>query len=485
MSLVNSRNTELENTELDGLYLYGSGEQDHLSPLKENEKYEELFETKIPLKIPLHFISPHEKIKLIKCGQMFTMILSTQGNVYTFGCADNGGIGHEDSISAKKVNIDFKPIGISGGDCHGLAYNENFLAFWGQFRNSQGNIGDPCIDIKYFNKSDINNETFTKVISGTNHVLILTEEKNIFAFGNKEFGQRGIDPNTNINHLSINKINENNVDDIFTGDEHSFLIKYYNNNQIVKSWGLNTKGQLGIGTSSLDNNSDMNIFIPTKIDFPENLKIKKITGGSGTSICLTEDNRVFIWGGNDDNLLGLNDNEVVINKPKELIFFNPNSNPQNEVNEIIATFQSFYARNTNNNKVYSWGSGDSFILGNKKERAEKKPYLIDNKFFKNLKISNLDLGCSHVAVVLTKDERLYNHYKNESIKKEKIDEIIYQDKNNKPIKRKSDNYYEENNNSINKNEENFIKLKKYEIREEYITLNVKDRPKTKSKLFKI
>ena len=474
MSFNNSINADTE-----GLYLYGSGEMDQLSPLKEEEKYADLYDTKIPLKINLHFISPQEKIKQIKCGQMFTMILSTEGNVYTFGCADNGGIGHEDSIPPKRVNINFKPIGISGGDCHGLAYNRNNLAFWGQFRNSQGAMGEPCLSIKYYNINDIQKENFKKVISGTNHVLILTEEKNIYSFGNKEFGQRGIDPKTNINHLVINKINEYNIENIFTGDEHSFLIKYERNIQIVKSWGLNNKGQLGIGTSSLDQNSDINVFIPTQVKFPENLKIKKIDGGSGNSICLTEDNRVFIWGGNDDNLLGLNDNEMIINIPKELLFFNPFTNPGNQVNEIIATYQSFYARNIYNNKVYSWGSGDSFILGNKKEKAEKKPYLIENNFYKNMRVSELDIGCAHVAVVLTKDERLYNNI-NEINKKHEI----YRPKNdfnNKPIKRKNDNLPYENetySNAIYK----YSSLKKNGIREEYIILNSIDRPKEKKKM---
>ena len=202
MSLIN---TENENNE--ELYIYGSGEMDQLSPVKEDEKYEDIYDSKIPLKIPLNFVSPKEKIQTIKCGQMFTMILSSEGNVYTFGCADNGGIGHEDSIPAKRVNINFKAKGISGGDCHGLAYNENKLAFWGQFRNSQGNMGEPCLKIKYYNNSDINNEFYKKVISGTNHVLILTKSNNIYTFGNKEFGQRGIDPKTNIEHLALNIIN--------------------------------------------------------------------------------------------------------------------------------------------------------------------------------------------------------------------------------------------------------------------------------------
>ena len=470
-----------QDPELEGLYLYGSGEMDQLSPLKEDKKYEELFDTKIPLRIPLHFF-PQEKIKLIKCGQMFTMILSTEGNVYTFGCADNGGIGHADSIPAQKVNINFRAKGISGGDCHGLAYNENTLAFWGQFRNSQGGMGEPCLNIKYYNNIDIENEHFKKVISGTNHVLILTKEKNIFAFGNKEYGQRGINPNTNIDHLTINKIRENNIDNIFTGDEHSFLVKNENNTQIIKSWGLNNKGQLGIGTSALDGDDYINIFNPSKVRFPENLKIKKICGGSGTSLCLTEDNKVFIWGGNDDNLLGLSNNEQIINTPKELIFFNKDSNPENEVDEIIATYQSFYARNKKNNKVFSWGSGDNYILGNKKEKAEKTPYLIGSNFFKNMRVTDLDMGCSHVAVVLTKDEGL-------SLIENKVEEEKNTISNNKinilPRKRKNDNLPEEIDNEFNKKEDDFIAKKKYIlIREEYITLNIQDKPKTKKMLKK-
>ena len=464
---------EINDNNKEGLYVYGSGEMDQLSPIKEEEKYSEIYDTKIPLKIPLHFISEKEKISKIKCGQMFTMILSTKGNVYTFGCADNGGIGHEDSIPAKKVDLNFKAIDISGGDCHGIAYNNTNLAFWGQIRNSQGCIGEPFLNIKYYNISDINNEKIKKAISGTNHVIILTEEKNIFAFGNKEYGQRGINPKEEIDHMRINKINEDNIDDIFTGDEHSFLTKIENNKKIVKSWGLNSKGQLGIGKSSLDGEEYISIYKPTEILFDENIVIKKICGGNSNSLCITEDNRIFIWGTNDDNLLGLNNDEPIINKPKEIIFFNKYTNPENEVNEITSAYQSFYARNTVNNKVYSWGNGDSFILGNKKEKSEKNPYLIDFNFFKNMKVSQLEMGCSHVAVLLTKEERVYINNKKEEKKKEE-EKVI------KPKKRKS---ADENEDNLEKNKDNdkLEKVKANYIREEFITLNVRDKPK----IFKI
>ena len=468
----------------EGLYVYGSGEMDQLSPIKEDERNKEIYDTKIPLKIPLHFISEKERIKKIKCGQMFTMVLSNEGNIYTFGCADNGGIGHEDSIQAQKVDIKFKALDISGGDCHGIAYNNSNLAFWGQFRNSQGGMGEPFLDIKYYNTNDINKENYKKVISGTNHVIILTKEKNIYAFGNKEYGQRGINPKETIDHMKINKINEKNIEDIFTGDEHSFLIKKEDNKRIVKSWGLNNKGQLGIGKSSLDGEQYINIYTPTLIIFDENVNVKKICGGNGNSICITEDNRIFIWGSNDDNLLGLDNNEPIINKPKELIFFNRNINPENEVNEISSAYQSFYARNINNNKVYSWGVGDSYILGNKKEKSEKNPYLIDNKFYKNMKVSQLDMGCSHIAVLLTKDDSLNLFNKKEEKKKEhekeKEKEIIKPNKRKRDYDKENEN---ENNNENNWEKENFEleKVKAFNIREEFITLNIRDKPK----IFKI
>jgi len=74
--------------------------------------------------------------------------------------------------------------------------------------------------------------------------------------------------------MRINKIKENDIEDIFTGDEHSFLLKKENNKKIVKAWGLNSKGQLGIGKSSLDGEQYINIYIPTKIILDQNITIK-------------------------------------------------------------------------------------------------------------------------------------------------------------------------------------------------------------------
>ena len=404
---------------LEGLYVFGSGEMDQLKPLNENvEEDKQIFESSIPKKIPLHFISNKESIKLIKCGQLTTMILSTEGNVYTFGCSDNGALGHEDSFTVKRVPIKFPAIGISGGDSHGIAYNQNNLAFWGQFRSSKKWIDKPYIEPTYFNNTHINSEIYKKVISGINHVIILSEKKNVFAFGCNEYGQVGVSPSKIFHHFQINKLHEKNVEDIFTGDEHSFLTKYEGSIKILKAWGLNSNGQLGIGSYATRITENISVYVPTKVIFPgiTKVSVKKVEGGNSTSICITEDNRVFVWGLNDFSQLGLQIKDKIIPRPRELLFFNPYSEPSNTVNEIYAKNQYFYAKNNTNNKVYSWGLGENYVLGNRKEKAENNPYLLNHLFFKNLYVSDLALGSAHVAVFLTEKKKYEYEYINESTK---------------------------------------------------------------------
>ena len=466
---------------IEGLYIYGSGEMDQLSPLKETTKEKkDIFQTSIPRKVPLHFIRDTETIKLIQCGELYTLILSTEGNVYTFGCADDGSLGHEESIPAKRVPLKFPAIGISGGDCHGIAYNRENLAFWGRFRNKNGGIGEISYEPTYFNNSHINGEYYKKAISGTNHVIILTEKKNVFAFGNNDSGQIGVSPGKVFHHFQMNKLYEKNVEDIFTGDEYSFLTKYENGSKILKSWGANGNGQLGIGSYQTNIKENSSVYVPTKVIFPgiSTISIKKVTGGTGTSICLTEDNRVFVWGLNDFSQLGLQIEDKVIPRPKEIAFFNPYSNPNNIVDDIYARNQYFYAKNNTTNKVYSWGMGDCYILGNRKEKSEPTPFLINHLFFKNLYVNDLALGSAHVVAFLIekKDMNLNMNMSQQKIIERKKNEISDISKN-KPIKRTHDELPDEK----KEKEEDFGVL--IRVKEEYITLHESDQPKASAKKF--
>lgn len=59
------------------------------------------------------------------------------------------------------------------------------------------------------------------------------------------------------------------------------------------------------------------------------------------------------------------------------------------------------------NKVYSWGMGDNYLLGNKKEETVEKPTELDENFFKGKAIM-FGLGTQHVVSLVVNDvtERL-------------------------------------------------------------------------------
>ena len=94
------------------------------------------------------------------------------------------------------------------------------------------------------------------------------------------------------------------------------------------------------------------------------------------------------------------------------------------------------------------------------------------------------MGCAHVAVVLTKDERLLNVRENtDKAINITIDKTVL-DSQTKPRKRKNDDFPDENgnDNTINNIDDNYGVIKTFQIKNEFIILDAKDKPKTKAKI---
>jgi alpha-tubulin suppressor-like RCC1 family protein len=292
-------------------------------------------------------------------------------------------------------------------------------------------------------KKDFDNLSIKKAVCGANHVLVLAG-KSLFAWGNKESGQTGINPKSNIkySYLFPHKFSVKNVDDIFTGLNHSFLVtKGKNKQSVLKGWGLNKHYQLGLGDSD-------NYHNPVKLYWfsDENITIKNVTGGDFHSIFLSEDNEIYVCGRNDEGQCGVEskiineNNEKYLNRYKIQVTTTINQNVdlneirddltnsgkinENEereegdfikyplkieffdkvnrhVDQIFSSMNFNYSIDTVNNQAYSWGLGYSYVLGNKKDNNEKIPFTIPKPFFKNMKIDQISLGCQHVAVSLT------------------------------------------------------------------------------------
>ena len=252
-----------------------------------------------------------------------------------------------------------------------------------------------------------------KVVCGENHTVLLTKEKTVYCWGNDESCQTGknseereiLNVNTDdyTEHLNPVKLSSVDVEDIFTGGNHSFLITIKDGKRRLKAWGNNSYGQLG-------NNSQDNSFIPVEVQFDEHVSILSATGGEDHSLALTEDKKVYSWGRNDDNQCGFltrkekTISEVSEEEKKKDFFLIPNLidffDREKTVTEIRATMHFNYAFNPETGKTFSWGLGENYVLGNRKYSNESVPYEIPQTFFKNLSPGDISLGSQHVVVAL-------------------------------------------------------------------------------------
>ena len=267
----------------------------------------------------------------------------------------------------------------------------------------------PVKEPKLMERKLFQNKKIKKIISGENHALAIAGNS-LYGWGNCQMGQIGkmLDPSDQSKSvewsLKPHAFNTKNVVDIFTGKNHSFSLSMKGKRKVFKSWGLNCFKQLGLGNRE-------NTCIPTELDFFVDMDVKYATGGDNHSIALLENGDVYVWGRNDRGQCGIS-NEKIIKETllddenrKEILQNNGerneddftistpaklNFNTENHKIDTLASSMDFsYALDKKNNQAYSWGGGDSYVLGNETENDAKTPFAIPKKFFKNQAINNV------------------------------------------------------------------------------------------------
>ena len=232
----------------------------------------------------------------LSVGGMHALALLTNGQVYSWGCNDDGALGRT-GIESKPALLDSLPRvnNISAGDSHSIAYSTvtSKVYFCGLYRNTvDGNVFKPALLPVQIGASvfDIG---IVKVTSGAHHSLALTADGEVYGWGDPEFGKIGrmvALRKKNLNALRIESIGVKGAVDIFCGKQHSF---YLNREGKTYAWGLNNHGQLGIGNLNTTCR-------PTQVLLlSEN--IISIAGGESHTIALTQSKRVFCWGRNDES----------------------------------------------------------------------------------------------------------------------------------------------------------------------------------------
>ncbi|MFJ9521112.1 RCC1 domain-containing protein [Kitasatospora sp. NPDC101801] len=241
----------------------------------------------------------------IAAGGAHSLALLDDQTVVSWGKNNYGQLGNgtnTDSSVPVRVEGLNKVIAIAGGLNHSIALREDGTVWaWGY--NINGQLGDGTSASRNVPSPVANLTGVTRIAAGCNHNLALvgppsggtkpTSGNSLKAWGYNATGQLG--DNSTINRyapVDTQGIWLAGVSQIAAGCNHSLAVTDSDNK--LKSWGQNTSGQIGDGTTN---------YRITPVTVPGIKGVQLVAGGREHSVALLGDNTVRSWGANGSGQL--------------------------------------------------------------------------------------------------------------------------------------------------------------------------------------
>jgi alpha-tubulin suppressor-like RCC1 family protein len=265
----------------------------------------------------------NNNVARVAMGHSHSAVVTTDGDVYTFGYCNNGVLGHnEKDVSRfeptlveyfRENNIVVKDVIV--GENHTAALTENgevyTWGFGGKSLNPLVNLFAPsCGALGLGSNQDRLVPTLVEdlpakiqsITSGNNFIYALDVNGEVYSWG---VGKRAVHADETQVNLRVPTLNENLKH--FFEHEHVHFVKIkavadqilaLGDNGHLYGWGYNEQGQLGVPKIMGVEYIHDEITAPTKID-ESNLKGKNIVDfdlGQDISVILTDSNEVY-WAG--------------------------------------------------------------------------------------------------------------------------------------------------------------------------------------------
>lgn len=208
--------------------------------------------------------TPHELnllylIKSICCGIQHTIALTYSNEIYVWGNNNHGQLGLGDTLfrnSPQKLSLqgEFGNLNIKSISCNGnftiVLTSNGTIYSWGY--NYFGQLGfntrvSLCLNNPQPHLVNFSNIVIESVSCGYDHTIIIEKSGCSYTWGKNIHGQLGI--GRNAPRHSPKELMLKNIDTIVCGSDHTIAIT--NTYDKIYVWGNNYNGQLGLG----DNNS--------------------------------------------------------------------------------------------------------------------------------------------------------------------------------------------------------------------------------------
>uniref|UniRef100_A0A7S2HV15 RCC1-like domain-containing protein n=1 Tax=Octactis speculum TaxID=3111310 RepID=A0A7S2HV15_9STRA len=313
-------------------------------------------------------------IAQICCGGQHAAVLTSFGEVYTWGRGGFGRLGHgntETLTTPNKVTA-LDSIVCSQVAC-GFAYTavvttEGALYTWGAGENGRLGLGDSedrCIPSQVEDLSDIPIE---QVFAGSVHTCVLSRTGHVYSCGKHEYTGHGATEDVLLPRiLDIFQGKLIKQISVGPGGYHTIALTI---DREVFTWGHNRVGQLGYSNSDAPRNVEGAHFLPTpKRVMSLHHTIRQVVAGWGHSAVLTVSGEVLICGRNYQGQLGLGSPEEFQKNerghPFQAKFEVLDRLDGDRVAQIACGGEHTVAlcKEENGSKVFSFGAGNKGQLG--------------------------------------------------------------------------------------------------------------------------
>ncbi|WP_404425983.1 fibronectin type III domain-containing protein [Nibricoccus sp. IMCC34717] len=234
----------------------------------------------------------------ISAGSEYSLVLVADGSVYQFGSSYYGTAGTGVTTAMRILPLQatnfIDVLDVAAGQSHAAVVRADGKVYcWGL--NSSGQLGCGSIPESYIPVAASGLSNIRKVAAGFLHTLALDSSGAVKAWGRNYNGQLGDNSYTGRNTpVQVSGLTSGVVQ-IAAGNSISFAIK---SDGTVWSWGMNNLGQLGLGDKV---ERKVPAQIPTTGGFTSIVSVKAT---SSFALALKSDGTVWSWGNNTNGQLG-------------------------------------------------------------------------------------------------------------------------------------------------------------------------------------
>eukprot|EP00934_Nitzschia_sp_Nitz4_P006496 Nitzschia sp. Nitz4//scaffold145_size56662//25408//27333//NITZ4_006557-RA/size56662-snap-gene-0.86-mRNA-1//1//CDS//3329536577//6486//frame0 len=306
-------------------------------------------------------------VRQIACGSGHTVVLTTDGEVYTWGRGDDGRLGHGDNGWKYVPRITQSLAGhvvvqVTCGSYHTAAVASNGdLYTWGGGMYGKLGHGNEAGHSTPKRVESLVGLVVSQIACGSRHTGIITSTGALYTWGDKENGVAGHGDTEGHQYTPklLEKLAGKRVVQLSACGFHTGCLT---EDGELYTWGEGKFGRLGHGM-------ERNCHAPRLVETMMDKKPRQVSCGGFHTAVVTEDGHLYTFGGGEHGQLGHNDR---VNKVKptrvqalEGVF----------VTQITCGWSHSVAL-TSNGKVYTWGNGDHGKLGHGSGRKVSVPNVV-------------------------------------------------------------------------------------------------------------